>query len=165
MGLDYAYRRKTSPPWFTNPWAAESQVAMSPSSKRRSRIPFALFLASISILAASTASSATTWPHEISTSKGSKISIYEPQLDKLEQDRLTGRAASSVRPAGGGEPVFGTFWFTATVKTDAGAHTVKLVSIDVTQVKFPESSRELETSFASIVEQDLSSSNLTWSTD
>ncbi len=136
---------------------------MSPNAGLRSRIPFALLLASIVILTtASTARSDTTWPHEIKTSKGSTLSIYEPRLETLEGNQLSGHAACSVRPAGGSDPIFGVFWFTATVTTDTAARAVKLLSIDVTRVKFPDRSPGMEKSFASIVERDLPASELFW---
>ena len=111
---------------------------MKPDARLPSRIPFALLLASIAILtAASAARSDTAWPHAMKTSKGSMLSIYEPSLETLEGDRLSGHAACSVRPAGESDPIFGVFWFTASVTTDKASREVKLVSIDVTQVKFP----------------------------
>jgi len=139
---------------------------MKPDARLPSRIPFALLLASIAILtAASAARSDTAWPHAMKTSKGSMLSIYEPSLETLEGDRLSGHAACSVRPAGESDPIFGVFWFTASVTTDKASREVKLVSIDVTQVKFPDRASELEKSFATIMERDLPASGLSWSMD
>ncbi|MBP2679681.1 MAG: hypothetical protein H6Q82_2746, partial [Deltaproteobacteria bacterium] len=49
------------------------------------------------------------WPQEILTKEG-KVLVYQPQLESLKGDTLTGRAAISFTPIGGG-PAFGAFWF------------------------------------------------------
>ena len=139
---------------------------MSPRVRLHGRTTFALLLASITVLSSAPAARGdTAWPHELKTSKGSTLSIYEPSLETLEGDRLSGRAACSVRPGAESDPIFGVFWFTATVTTDSGARTAKLASIDVTNVKFPDRSSEVEMSFATIVERELPASGLSWSTD
>ena len=137
---------------------------MSFNARLRNIFPVTLLLASLAVAGtASAARTDTVWPHEFKTSKGTVLSIYEPQLESLEGDRLTGHGACSVRGSSGSEPIFGVFWFTATVKRDAA--TVKLVSIDVTQVKFPDRAPEVEKSFATIVERDLPGSDLSWTTE
>lgn len=134
------------------------------SNRLRSLVFASLLAASLAVAgAASAARSDTAWPHEFKTSKGTILTIYEPQLESLQGDRLMGHAACSVKAASGSEPIFGVFWFTATVKNDSP--TVKLVSIDVTQVKFPDRAAEVEKSFATIVERDLPGSDLSWTTD
>ena len=61
------------------------------------------------------------WPQEILTKEG-KVLVYQPQLESLEGDTLTGRAAASFTPIGG-EPAFGAFWFEAKLRTDRDSRT------------------------------------------
>src|SRR5512135_1054571 len=48
------------------------------------------------------------WPQEILTKEG-KVLVYQPQLESLKGDTLTGRAAISFTPIGG-QPTFGASW-------------------------------------------------------
>jgi hypothetical protein len=139
---------------------------MSSTARLRTRLPAAPLLASIAVLiVASPARAATPWPHEIKTSKGSLLSIYEPRIESLKGDQVGGQAACSIRPSSGSEPVFGVFWFSAAVQTDTAARTVKLLSIMVTKTRFPDQSAEVERGFAALVERDLPGSDLSWSLD
>ncbi|MEI6088759.1 MAG: hypothetical protein WCR66_14295, partial [Bacteroidota bacterium] len=50
------------------------------------------------------------WPKEIPISNGGKITIYQPQPEKLVGVKLSGRAAVSIRKKANEEPVFGAIW-------------------------------------------------------
>ena len=90
----------------------------------------------------------TGWPRTIEASRGHNVIVYEPRIASFKGNTLTGDAAAALQPPGDGEPTFGAIWFTATVKMDSDGKTARLTDLDVTQVKFPESSPQLSFSFA-----------------
>lgn len=77
------------------------------------------------------------WPKEIVTKGGATISVYQPQPESMKGDKLEGRAAFSAVEKASGDPVFGVFWYTATIATDRDARTVALESIKINGVKLP----------------------------
>ncbi len=114
-----------------------------------------LFIISFSVWAFSPyawgQSAPTDWPREISAPEAS-ILIYQPQLETFAGNRLTARAAVSVTRAGDPTPVFGVFWVTAIVSTDREARTVALEELTVTDVKFPNATKQQIEKFRTIVE-------------
>lgn len=77
------------------------------------------------------------WPKEIKAKNGAEITIYQPQPESLKGDKLNGRSAFSVKEMIGNDPLFGVFWYTATVATNRDARTVDLESIRINDVKLP----------------------------
>ncbi len=107
----------------------------------------------------------SAWPRELQHEKGSVI-IYQPQVETLEGDTLRARAAVSVTMAAGDTgPIFGVIWLDARVLTDRDARTVRVVSIDVTDVRFPEITEDQKTKFASFVESRVEEWEMTISLD
>ena len=76
------------------------------------------------------------WPREIQA-QGHLVIIYQPQPERLEGDRLYGRAAVAVETAGEAEPVFGAIWFDARLVTDHAERTATFDDIKITRVRFP----------------------------
>lgn len=77
------------------------------------------------------------WPKEIPISNGGKITIYQPQPEKLEGVKLSSRAAVSVRQKANDEPVFGAIWMEVILNTDKDKRTATMESLKVVQTKFP----------------------------
>ncbi|MHC4132182.1 MAG: carbohydrate-binding family V/XII [Planctomycetota bacterium] len=77
------------------------------------------------------------WPRDIDVPEG-KITIYQPQLESFNENKLEARAAISITPAGENEPVFGAVWFSARASTDRTTRMVTLLDLEVPQVKFPD---------------------------
>ena len=77
------------------------------------------------------------WPKEIPISNGGKITIYQPQPEKLEGVKLSSRAAVSIRQKANDEPVFGAIWMEVILNTDKDKGTATLESLKVVQTKFP----------------------------
>ena len=96
-----------------------------------------LFFCVLTILLGSTARSQDEWPKEIPTSDGGKVTMYEPQPESFSGNKLTGRAAVSVRKAATDEPVFGAIFFTATLLTDKSSRMAELESLTISNAKFP----------------------------
>ena len=60
--------------------------------------------------------------------------MYEPQPESLSGNKLTGRAAVSVRKSGDAEPVFGVVFFTATLQSGGSGNEIS--AMQITQAKF-----------------------------
>src|SRR5689334_6313592 len=78
-----------------------------------------------------------TWPLEIKTKEGGVITIYQPQPESMNGNKLDGRTAFSAKAMAGDELIFGVFWFTATLSTDRDSRTASLESIQVKEIKLP----------------------------
>jgi len=103
------------------------------------------------------------WPREISHEKGTVV-VYQPQLESFEGDRLNSRAAVSVTLTGA-EPVFGVIWTSSRVSTDREERTVRIVDVDVTEVRFPEATDEQKAKFEAFVEPQIESWDMVISLD
>lgn len=108
----------------------------------------------------STFSFAVDWPQELSGELGNII-VYQPQPEKLSGNILTGRAAMSLELPGKSEPIFGVFWFSATISTDRSNDSVEIFDIGVTKVGWPDSKEADEAKFTEFVEKKLANSSFT----
>lgn len=77
------------------------------------------------------------WPRDITTKSGAVITVYQPQPESLNGDKMEGRCAFSAVEKTGDEPVFGVFWYVATIATDRDARTLALETLKVTDIKLP----------------------------
>lgn len=94
-------------------------------------------LLGVSLLVAYPLIGQTQWPKEMKAANGAEITVYQPQPEALKGDKVEGRSAFSVKEIAGNEPVFGVFWYTATVATNRDTRTVDLESIKINEVKLP----------------------------
>jgi hypothetical protein len=125
-----------------------------------------LALAVLATLATAAAAQepAPGWPRTITVQQGT-LTVYTPQLEKFEGISLSGRSAISWQAAAGGEPIFGVFWFDATVLSDKEAGRVHVQKIAVRKVKFPGSTAEQEKKVAAVVEREVPEWDLSPSID
>ncbi|QIP13738.1 hypothetical protein G8759_14495 [Spirosoma aureum] len=79
----------------------------------------------------------TNWPKEIPLETGGRIILYQLQPETVSGNRLTARAAFSIREKRGDEPIFGAMWLNASLDTDKAERTARLESIQITEAKFP----------------------------
>lgn len=77
------------------------------------------------------------WPKEIPIENGGKITVYQPQPERLAGGTLSFRGALSVRQKANAEPVFGALWSDAIV-LDNG-QTLEIESAKITHIQFPDS--------------------------
>ncbi len=77
------------------------------------------------------------WPRTLDTKQGGKIIVYQPQPESLNDGKLTGRAAVSVREIAGNEPIFGAVWYETKLLTDRDTRMATLDNIKITNVKLP----------------------------
>jgi len=81
-------------------------------------------------------SSSSPWPLELKED-GRTFLIYQPQVDKWENNRLEGRSAVSVRSDTSAQPNFGVIYFSARTETDANDRTVVVRDAQVSKADFP----------------------------
>jgi len=108
----------------------------------------------------SASASASDWPQELTADKGT-IVIYQPQPEKLQGNILTGRAAMQLELKNIEQPIFGVFWFSATIETDRSTNSVIIKNIKVTKVGWPDSKESDEAEFSQFVGQQLENSTFT----
>ena len=87
------------------------------------------------------------WPRTVAVQQGT-VTLYEPQVDALEDGFLSFRSALAWRPEAGADPVFGAGWFEADVVTNRFAGTVHPVSLRVTQTRFPADAPDVQDALA-----------------
>ena len=75
------------------------------------------------------------WPRTIEGKNGAKVTMYQPQPENLNGNKLVGRAAISVKQKSTDDPVFGAMWFTATMSTNRDTRIAVLESIKINEIK------------------------------
>ena len=91
------------------------------------------------------------WPQEVQAEEGT-IVVYQPQVETLKGDTITGRAAMALEIEGHEEPIFGAFWFTARLDTSYEDDLAVIHDVRIARVRWPDSKPEHETRFTEIVE-------------
>lgn len=94
----------------------------------------------------------TTWPQEISGERGSII-IYQPQPESFIGNELKARAAMSFQLKEATEPTFGAIWFAAKVDTNSDTGVAIVRNLEVSQVRWPESTDAEQQRFSVAVEK------------
>lgn len=104
------------------------------------------------------------WPRELKLDSG-LLTIYQPQVDDMEKDILTFRAAVSFKASGSKEPVFGAAWLESRVEIDREERMVHMVSLSVTDTRFPEGSEHVKAEFDKAVKTGLPTWDIDFSLD
>lgn len=78
-----------------------------------------------------------SWPREIPLSNGGLITVYQPQPESFSGNKVSARAAVSVRQTAKDEPIFGAVWAEGLLQTDKDNRTATLESLTITDAKFP----------------------------
>lgn len=76
------------------------------------------------------------WPRDI-TAGDYTITMYQPQLETFDGNKLSGRMALSVKDKEE-EMTFGVLWFDARMDSDKESRTASLESLNIKKVKFPD---------------------------
>lgn len=87
------------------------------------------------------------WPRMF-TQANLDYTIYQPQVDSWDGNKLEVRAAVAVKPVGAAEPKYGVAWFTAKTVIDRQTDNVLLENIEVTKVTFPSDEANADTYLA-----------------
>jgi len=130
---------------------------MSEKCRAKKEIPrrcwVALFVL-VLLPAAAVATEEKEWPREIIAPEGVVV-IYQPQPEKMEGNRLEGRAAVAVELKGSTEPVYGAIWFDARLDTDRAERTATIADVSITNVRFPEADEQRSDRLAALLEEEM----------
>jgi hypothetical protein len=117
------------------------------------------------ITGSGTAQEDSDWPREFTAPRGAQVVVYQPQLDALEGNMLSGRTAVSVQLPEAEAPVFGAVWFEARIEANRDTRSVAILDLTVPRVRFAEATPEQEEQLASLLEKEVPSWDLTISLD
>ena len=124
-----------------------------------------LIVATSAIVALARQNEAPAWPRTIDT-QGWVITIYQPQTDRYEGDRLEGRAAVSIKTADGtSDPVFGAVWFSARLVIDRQARLARVREVTVPTVRLPDATDAQRQQLVRLLEQEFPKWDLTLDLD
>jgi len=104
------------------------------------------------------------WPKEIKTPK-LIVLLYQPQLDRLDGDKLYARAAVSIARNKEELPVFGAVWMVARIETDSTTRMVFLRDLTIPKVYFSDATETQQKNFAAGLKKALSAEELSLSQD
>ncbi|RLD25667.1 MAG: hypothetical protein DRI70_06755, partial [Bacteroidetes bacterium] len=105
------------------------------------------------------------WPREIKAGDNYIVSLYQPQLETLKDNKLVGRMALSVKDDKD-KIIFGALWFEARLSTDLESNTAVLESFDIPKIKFPDVDNEEHINILkSIIIKDMSAIDIEMSID
>ena len=97
-----------------------------------------------------------SWPR-IVEAVGASITMYQPQIDSWEGNTFEARAAVSVVPSAGAEPVFGAVWLSGSFSTDSDTRMVQFFDVTVPAVRFPNASEEQQQKLVDYLEAEMAS--------
>lgn len=101
------------------------------------------------------------WPRDMTFKKG-VITIYQPQIESFEENRIEARAALAIKQKDKA-PVFGAMWFSSRAVTDLDTHLVLFDEIIVESLKFPEGDEEQVESIRKAMAEKLDGISMTMS--
>jgi hypothetical protein len=104
------------------------------------------------------------WPRDLDIESGI-LTTYQPQVDKLEGDVLSFRAAVAYKEDDGSEPVFGAAWFESRVEIDRETRMVHMTHLEVTDMRFPEGSEHVQGELQRFIQQGLPGWDVDFSLD
>lgn len=111
-------------------------------------------LLAVVLAAAVTASAQEGWPRQVTTDAG-VVTLYQPQVDDLEGNRIEGRAALSWRADAEAAPVFGAAFFRARFETDRDERLVTVTEIEIPELRFPDSTDENRRRLTELLESEI----------
>jgi hypothetical protein len=97
---------------------------------------------------------ANNWPREIESNEGI-ITIYQPEIESLNNNRMESRSAVSVTTKDNPAPVFGAMWFDCRISTDLDERTVALLDLKVVAENFPDVEEPRIEAIKSFVEKEV----------
>jgi hypothetical protein len=105
-----------------------------------------------------------TWPKRFEHPKATVI-MYQPQLEDMKGDKLTGYAAVSVQKKEWKQPVFGAVWLAGRVETDRDTRMATIDQVKVTDAKFPEATPEQLEKLKNFINEEMQDWSTTISLD
>ena len=105
-----------------------------------------------------------TWPRDLDIQSG-VVTMYQPQVDTLDGDILSFRAALSYKDQPGSEPIFGAAWFVSRVEIDRETRTVRMVELNLSNTRFPEGSEHVHGELEQFIREGMRTWNVDFSLD
>jgi hypothetical protein len=124
------------------------------------RVIFAFLFLAASLTAVTSFASELSWPRDLDIQSGI-LTMYQPQVDTLEGNVLSFRAAVSYKDDQGNEPVFGAVWFESRVEIDRESRIVHMVDLSVADTRFPEGVEHVQGELEQYIREGLP----TWDVD
>src|SRR5579885_1561738 len=88
-------------------------------------------------------SATDTWPRKLTTDDYT-VTVYQPQVEKWDGNRLQARAAVAVQTNDSSRPTYGVVWLTARTQVDKEHRLVTLEALEVTRADFPSAPEKAE---------------------
>ncbi len=119
-----------------------------------------MFIATFSLMAQN------TWPKEMKLADGTALTIYQPQPESLNGNKITGRSAISIKKTPSAEPVFGAIFYSGTFTTDKNSRMAVLETLTITNAKFSgDTDKDKIDKVAAAIEKEVPTWNLQFSID
>ncbi|WNJ17388.1 hypothetical protein [Pontibacter sp. G13] len=107
---------------------------------------------------------ALEWPIDF-TQNGRTYTLYQPQVDAMEQILIAGRMAIQIKTDPDSAPIFGAIFFDAKLSTNVDDRVAVLRKFDVTKEKFPDIPDSQVSSFTKDITTFIEGQNLVMSMD
>lgn len=103
------------------------------------RTVFAILLLAVSTVHAE----GDRWPRQLPTDQA-QITMFQPQLELFDGTKLEARAAVSIKRPSDTTALYGAVWISSTVNVDRDLRMVYIKTLQITNVRFPESVQDQE---------------------
>lgn len=103
------------------------------------------------------------WPRKL-TRDGITFTVYQPQLEKWQQNKLEARAALAIESKSSPQPAFGVVWLSARTEVDKESRLVILSDLEVTRANFP-TAQEKTQEYLALLRKEISNLTRTVSLD
>jgi len=104
------------------------------------------------------------WPRTLPLEQG-MVTIYQLQVDEINDDIIHFRAALAYRATADSEPVFGAGWFESRVEIDQSKRIVHPTDLKVTETRFPAGTDDVQAELSAVLAQQSPAWNLDFSLD
>ncbi len=104
------------------------------------------------------------WPRNLEVPQG-LVTVYQPQLDDLEDQTLTGRAAFLLESPGAAEPVFGALWFSTDVEINSEERLASVSNLRITRVALADATEPENKALAAAIEAEARTGAMTMDLD
>ncbi len=104
------------------------------------------------------------WPREMKISNA-VITVFQPQLETFDNNKLTCRAAVSIKRTDSDKTDYCAIWMKAVVDTDKTTRMVKLRDLNITKIAYPGVSEKVKKSLGKIIRKHILKADLSISLD
>ncbi len=101
------------------------------------RTIFAVLGLAVSLACHAQAAPDVAWPREAKAADGTRVIVYQPQVESWADNKLTGRAAVAVIRPGEPEPAYGVIELAARTAIDKASDVATLSELRITKSSFP----------------------------